>query len=250
MEPDLGGFPLRKLLTSVTCAGMLVGLTGTAFAADNNDDKKKAPEPVPGDYVATIGPGTSDREAVRIIEKRLDRKANGEWGDDLTKELVKFEKRHENLKNDREIDRRDLAALRGREDLPNHGPLTDAQAWWLGLEPRPEPAPAPVAPATETAPVVEEETAAAPAPAPVEEESYGSTETSGTLDQIRQCESDGDYSAVSPEGYGGAYQFDQQTWQGVGGSGSPASAPPAEQDMRAQMLLEQSGTNPWPVCGG
>ena len=106
------------------------------------------------------------------------------------------------------------------------------------------PEPEPVAPATE--PVVEE-TAAAPAPAP--EESYGSTETSGTLDQIAQCESGGDYSAVSPEGYGGAYQFDQSTWESVGGTGSPATASPAEQDMRAQMLLEQSGTSPWPVCG-
>jgi hypothetical protein len=223
---------------------MVIGVTTPAFAADNNE--KKGPEPVPGDYVATVGPHSADKEAVRIIEKRLDQKANGEWGPELSHELAEFQASHDGLTKDREVDRRTLAALRGREDLPPRGPLTDAQAWWLGLEPRPEPAPAPVAPKTE--PVVEGEAATAPAPAP--EESYGSTETSGTLDQIRACESGGDYGAVSPEGYGGAYQFDQSTWESVGGSGSPAAASPAEQDMRAQMLLEQSGTNPWPTCGG
>lgn len=234
---------MRKLLTSVATVGLIAGMTAPAFAADNN--KKDDPKPVPGDYPATVGPQTSSKEAVKIIEERLGQKANGAWGPDLTKELAEFEQRHDSLKADKKIGRRDLAALRGREDLPPAGPLTDAQAWWLGLEPRTEPAPAPVAAASE--PVVEE-TAAAPAPAP--EESSGSTETSGSLDQIRQCESGGDYGAVSPEGYGGAYQFDQQTWESVGGSGSPASAPPAEQDKRAQMLLEQSGTSPWPVCGG
>jgi hypothetical protein len=231
---------LRKLITSVLAAGMVAGMTTPVFAADKNDNEKA--EPVPGDYIAAVGPQSADEEAVRIIEDRLGQKANGEWGDDLTRELAEFERNHEDLKQDREIDRRDLAALRGREDLPPHGPLTDAQAWWLGLEPKPEPEP--VAPVTEPA---VEETAAAPAPAPGE--SYGSTETSGTLDQIAQCESGGDYGAVSPEGYGGAYQFDQSTWESVGGTGSPATAPPAEQDMRAQMLLEQSGSSPWPVCG-
>ncbi len=70
------------------------------------------------------------------------------------------------------------------------------------------------------------------------------------LDAIRACESGGDYSAVSSSGtYRGAYQFDQATWEAVGGSGDPAAASPAEQDLRAQMLYEQSGSSPWPVCG-
>jgi hypothetical protein len=234
---------LRKLLTSVATVGLIAGMTAPAFAADNND--KKDVDPVPGDYPTAVGPHTANEDAVKIIEERLGQKPNGEWGEELSREVAEFERNHDGLKVDREIGSRDLAALREQNNLPSNGPLTDAQAWWLGLEPRPAPAPAPVAPASE--PVVEE-TAAAPAPAP--EESYGSTETSGTLDQIRQCESGGDYGAVSPEGYGGAYQFDQQTWESVGGSGDPASASPAEQDQRAQMLLEQSGTSPWPVCGG
>jgi LysM repeat protein len=72
----------------------------------------------------------------------------------------------------------------------------------------------------------------------------------GNLAAIRACESGGNYGAVSPDGaYGGAYQFDRQTWQSVGGSGDPAAASPAEQDARAGQLLSQRGSNPWPSCG-
>ena len=67
---------------------------------------------------------------------------------------------------------------------------------------------------------------------------------------LRQCESSGNYQAVSPSGlYRGAYQFDLSTWASVGGSGDPALASPAEQDHRAQVLWSQRGPSPWPVCG-
>jgi LysM repeat protein len=72
----------------------------------------------------------------------------------------------------------------------------------------------------------------------------------GNLAAIRACESSGNYGAVSADGlYGGAYQFDRQTWQSVGGSGNPAAASPAEQDARASQLWSQRGSNPWPNCG-
>jgi len=68
--------------------------------------------------------------------------------------------------------------------------------------------------------------------------------------RLRQCESGGNYAAVSPSGqYRGAYQFDVTTWHGMGGAGDPATAPPAEQDYRAQLLYNQRGAQPWPVCG-
>ena len=71
-----------------------------------------------------------------------------------------------------------------------------------------------------------------------------------TLDAIAGCESGGDPSAVSSDGtYRGKYQFDSGTWAAMGGSGDPAAAPEAEQDMRAAMLYSQSGSSPWPVCG-
>ena len=73
---------------------------------------------------------------------------------------------------------------------------------------------------------------------------------SASLQAIAQCESGGDPSAVGGGGaYRGKYQFDHQTWNSVGGSGDPAAAPESEQDSRAQMLLQQRGTSPWPTCG-
>ena len=73
---------------------------------------------------------------------------------------------------------------------------------------------------------------------------------SGTLEAIAACESGGDPTAVNAAGYYGKYQFDLGTWASVGGSGNPAEASEAEQDMRAQMLYDQAGAAPWPVCGG
>lgn len=70
-----------------------------------------------------------------------------------------------------------------------------------------------------------------------------------TLDAIAACESGGDPTAVNAAGYYGKYQFDLGTWQSVGGSGNPAEASEAEQDMRASMLYAQAGSSPWPVCG-
>jgi hypothetical protein len=55
------------------------------------------------------------------------------------------------------------------------------------------------------------------------------------------------YASDTGNGYYGAYQFTLGTWQSVGGSGNPAHASPAEQDMRAQMLLDRRGLAPWPT---
>jgi hypothetical protein len=67
---------------------------------------------------------------------------------------------------------------------------------------------------------------------------------------IRRWESltSGLYHAVSLGGrYRGAYQFDWKTWLGVGGSGDPALATPAEQDYRAGLLVRLRGLAPWPT---
>ena len=67
---------------------------------------------------------------------------------------------------------------------------------------------------------------------------------------LAECESGGNASAVDPSGtYHGLYQFDAQTWQSVGGSGVASQASAAEQTKRAQMLYDQRGSSPWPVCG-
>ena len=72
----------------------------------------------------------------------------------------------------------------------------------------------------------------------------------GHLASIRECESSGDYSAVSPSGkHRGAYQADRQTWDGYGGYSDPAKAPPAVQDAFAADLYDRRGSQPWPNCG-
>jgi peptidoglycan hydrolase-like protein with peptidoglycan-binding domain len=70
------------------------------------------------------------------------------------------------------------------------------------------------------------------------------------LERIARCESGADPTAVSADGrYRGKYQFDRATWRSLGGSGDPADAPEAEQDMRAARLHARQGTAPWPSCG-
>jgi transglycosylase-like protein len=72
---------------------------------------------------------------------------------------------------------------------------------------------------------------------------------SPVMEAIAQCESGGDPTTDTGNGFYGKYQFDLQTWASVGGSGNPAHAPEAEQDRRAATLYAQAGPSPWPVCG-
>ena len=65
---------------------------------------------------------------------------------------------------------------------------------------------------------------------------------------LRQCESNGNYADNTGNGYYGAYQFSEATWQSLGLSGLPSDAPPAVQDQAAQRLQARSGWNQWPTC--
>jgi len=89
------------------------------------------------------------------------------------------------------------------------------------------------------------------APAPQHQavaSSSNSGVSGGVWAALRQCESGGNYSTNTGNGYGGAYQFSQQTWSAIGMSGSPSSASPAQQDAAAQRLQAQSGWGQWPAC--
>jgi hypothetical protein len=72
---------------------------------------------------------------------------------------------------------------------------------------------------------------------------------SPVLEAIAACESGGDPTTDTGNGFYGKYQFTLETWQAVGGSGNPAQAPEVEQDRRAAILYSQAGASPWPVCG-
>ena len=68
-------------------------------------------------------------------------------------------------------------------------------------------------------------------------------------DAVAQCESGGNASVNTGNGFYGAYQFDLQTWQGLGYSGVASSYSLAVQTQAAQQLQSQRGSSPWPVCG-
>ena len=69
------------------------------------------------------------------------------------------------------------------------------------------------------------------------------------LERIAECESGGDPTMDTGNGYYGKYQFSRATWRSVGGRGNPARASEGEQDRRAARLYRREGTKPWPVCG-
>ncbi|MEX5634333.1 transglycosylase family protein [Parafrankia sp. FMc2] len=70
-----------------------------------------------------------------------------------------------------------------------------------------------------------------------------------TWEGLRQCESGGNYTTNTGNGYYGAYQFSPNTWRSLGYSGLPHTAPPAVQDEAALKLALRSGFGQWPVCG-
>lgn len=78
--------------------------------------------------------------------------------------------------------------------------------------------------------------------------SSGGSAPSGVWAQLAQCESGGNPSTNTGNGYYGMYQFSLPTWQAVGGSGLPSDASAAEQTKRAQILQERSGWGQWPHC--
>src|SRR5246127_1119485 len=69
-------------------------------------------------------------------------------------------------------------------------------------------------------------------------------------DAVAQCESGGNWSADTGNGYYGGLQFTPATWAANGGVGSPAAAPREEQIRVARNVLQTQGIGAWPVCGG
>lgn len=70
----------------------------------------------------------------------------------------------------------------------------------------------------------------------------------GVWDKLAACESGGNWSINTGNGYYGGLQFSQGSWSAVGGSGSPANASKAEQIKRAKMLQARQGWGAWPAC--
>jgi hypothetical protein len=66
------------------------------------------------------------------------------------------------------------------------------------------------------------------------------------------CESGGNWSINTGNGYYGGLQFSQQTWAGFGGTAYAARADlatKAEQIAVAERVLAVQGAGAWPTCG-
>ena len=81
---------------------------------------------------------------------------------------------------------------------------------------------------------------------------FHDTEFAVNWDGMAFCESTNNPKAVNnPSGYlstYGLFQFDLPTWASVGGSGNPLDASPEEQLVRAKLLYQSRGLEPW-LCG-
>ncbi|MGH3530519.1 MAG: transglycosylase family protein [Mycobacterium sp.] len=69
-------------------------------------------------------------------------------------------------------------------------------------------------------------------------------------DAVAECESGGNWSADTGNGFYGGLQFKESTWEENGGVGSPAQASREQQIAVANRVLATQGTEAWPKCGG
>ncbi|MFI2616726.1 transglycosylase family protein [Streptomyces sp. NPDC018584] len=93
---------------------------------------------------------------------------------------------------------------------------------------------APAQPATKPAPQP-------PAPAP-------SSPSATNWDKLAQCESSGNWSVNTGNGYYGGLQFSLQTWRAFGGDGMPHQKSRSEQIRIAEKVLRAQGPGAWPHC--
>lgn len=84
-----------------------------------------------------------------------------------------------------------------------------------------------------------------PAPTSVPQTSNSSNEI---WEKLAQCESKGNWSINTGNGYYGGLQFNLSAWNGVGGQGYPHEASKDEQILRGKMLQEKRGWGPWGGC--
>lgn len=71
-------------------------------------------------------------------------------------------------------------------------------------------------------------------------------------DKVAKCESGGNWSIATGNGYYGGLQFSKSTWKAFGGTKYAATAnkaSKAQQIAVAQRTLAQQGPGAWPVCG-
>ncbi|MGO3328363.1 transglycosylase family protein [Gordonia sp. (in: high G+C Gram-positive bacteria)] len=80
-----------------------------------------------------------------------------------------------------------------------------------------------------------------------------SAATDSEWNQVAQCESGGNWSINTGNGYHGGLQFSPSTWAANGGTQYAPTADQATRDQQiaiGERVLASQGAGAWPVCGG
>ncbi|MEU1514393.1 transglycosylase family protein [Streptomyces sp. NPDC005811] len=88
--------------------------------------------------------------------------------------------------------------------------------------------------------------------APLMAAGNASAATASEWDAVAQCESGGNWSINTGNGYYGGLQFSASTWAAYGGTAYAARADLASKDQQitvAEKVLAGQGKGAWPVCG-
>jgi LysM repeat protein len=72
--------------------------------------------------------------------------------------------------------------------------------------------------------------------------------STSTWDALAQCESSGNWSINTGNGYSGGLQFSPTTWAAFGGTGSAADASREQQIAVAERVQASQGWGAWPSC--
>ncbi|MGW9404248.1 transglycosylase family protein [Arthrobacter sp. NPDC055585] len=67
-------------------------------------------------------------------------------------------------------------------------------------------------------------------------------------DALAQCESGGNWSINTGNGFSGGLQFTPSTWAAFGGTGDPSNASREQQIAVAERVLAEQGPGAWPAC--
>nr|WP_269449851.1 resuscitation-promoting factor [Auraticoccus cholistanensis] len=81
-----------------------------------------------------------------------------------------------------------------------------------------------------------------------DDSSSSSSGSDAVWDRLAQCESGGNWSINTGNGYYGGVQFSAQTWKAYGGKGLPHENSKAEQIRIAKKLQAAAGWGQWPHC--
>jgi LysM repeat protein len=142
-----------------------------------------------------------------------------------------------------------------RHRLPNPSLITTGQRLRLPGSPKAGPGVVRAAMASIPAPPPAGSPTSAPAaspPAPASAPPAEGSSSGVNWSAIAACESGGNWSANTGNGFYGGLQFTEQTWQAYGGgqyASTADQAAPAQQIAVAQRVLAGQGVGAWPVCG-